>query len=218
MRHFLTVALAPAGLPPGMMEAAPQRLLVVCARPSNALAPRQARARIGTLPLPVIAAPAHPQLLLTARTVQQAVAGNDNWPTSSPHQAWAATRRTTRGPHRLRIPFSAMGDAVRKRGWPVPALRSKMAVRSRRRASASRPTPRSSRSAGPRSGGSLVKRERLTFASDLGESLTQISSDKERERNHEKSKSDGGGVRHAAGGGGTTSVPSAAACDWSFPN
>jgi hypothetical protein len=89
MRHFLTVALAPAGLPPGMMQAAPQRLLVAVSCGVHAGAARLAGARIGTIPLPVIAAPAHPQLLLAARTVQQAVAGNDHQPTSSPHQAWA---------------------------------------------------------------------------------------------------------------------------------
>ena len=65
---------------------------------------------------PVIAPLAHPQRLLTARTVQQAVAGANNWPTSSPHHVSALPRRTTRGPHPLRIAFSATGDAVRTRG------------------------------------------------------------------------------------------------------
>jgi len=91
MRHFLPLALAPPTLAPSVMPAAAKRLLVVCARPSNALAPRLAGTRIGTIPLPAIAPPAHPQLLLTACTVQQAVAGNDNRPTSRPQQAWAST-------------------------------------------------------------------------------------------------------------------------------
>ena len=40
MRHFLRVALAPAGLSLGMTQAAPERLLVVCAGPAHAFAPR----------------------------------------------------------------------------------------------------------------------------------------------------------------------------------
>ena len=60
MRHFLAVALAPAGLAPGMVQAAPERLLVMCAGPSHARAPRLAGARIGTIPLSVIAPLAYP--------------------------------------------------------------------------------------------------------------------------------------------------------------
>ena len=78
MRHFLAAALAPVGLPPGMMQAATERLLVVCAGASSPLTPRLAGARIGTIPLPVIAPPAHPQLLLAACTIQQPVTGADH--------------------------------------------------------------------------------------------------------------------------------------------
>jgi len=85
MRHFLAVTLAPMGLSPGMVQAAPQRLLVALPCRTQTRAPRLAGARVGTIPLPVIAPPAHPQLLLTARTVQQAVADNANRPASSPH-------------------------------------------------------------------------------------------------------------------------------------
>jgi hypothetical protein len=60
MRHFLALALAPQVLASGMMEAAPQRLLVALPGRSHALTPRLTRARIGTVPLPVITAPAHP--------------------------------------------------------------------------------------------------------------------------------------------------------------
>jgi hypothetical protein len=86
MRHFLAVALAPAGLPPGMMQAALQRLLVALPWRAQARAPRLAGARVGTIPLPVITPPAHPQLLLAARTVQQSVAGHAHRLTSCPRQ------------------------------------------------------------------------------------------------------------------------------------
>lgn len=82
-------------------------------------APRLTGARIGTIPLPVIAAPAHPQLPLTARTVQQAVAGNANRPTSSPHQAWVSTRVPTHGSHTLPMRLSAMRDDALAI-WMVP--------------------------------------------------------------------------------------------------
>jgi hypothetical protein len=63
---------------------------------THARAPRLAGARVGTIPLPVIAPPADPQLPLTARTVQHAVAGHANRPTSSPHQAGASPRGSPR--------------------------------------------------------------------------------------------------------------------------
>jgi len=86
MRHFLPLALAPPTLAPSVMPAAAKRLLVVCARPPHARAPRLAGARVGTIPLPVITPPAHPQLLLAARTVQQSVAGHAHRLTSCPRQ------------------------------------------------------------------------------------------------------------------------------------
>ena len=106
-RHFLTVALAPMGLPPSMVQATPQRLLVALSGHSNTRVPRLAGARVGTIPLPVIAAPAHPQLALTARTVQQAVAGTAHRPTSSPHQAGASPRGSWGRRRALRVEDSS---------------------------------------------------------------------------------------------------------------
>jgi hypothetical protein len=59
MRHFLTPPLAPATLPPGMVQAPGERLLVAPACRPRTGAPRLARTRVGTIPLPMIAAPAH---------------------------------------------------------------------------------------------------------------------------------------------------------------
>ena len=83
MRHFLAAALAPAGLSPGMMEAAPKRPLVALDRPADALAPGLAGAGGGTIALPVITAPAHPELLLTARTAPHPITADVDRTTSS---------------------------------------------------------------------------------------------------------------------------------------
>ena len=83
MRHFLAVALAPPRLSSGMTEAAAKRLLVAVAAPPNAVAPRLSGAGRRAIPLAVIAAPAHPQLLLTARTVPHPVADDVDRTTSS---------------------------------------------------------------------------------------------------------------------------------------
>lgn len=60
MRHFLAFALAPSGLSPGMMQAAPKGLLVALPGRAQALPARLTRTPIGTVPLPVITASAHP--------------------------------------------------------------------------------------------------------------------------------------------------------------
>jgi hypothetical protein len=83
MRHFLAVALAPLRLSPRMTQAAAKRLLVALAGPPHAVAPRLSGARRGTISLAVIAAPAHPQLLLTARTVPHPVTDDVDRLTSS---------------------------------------------------------------------------------------------------------------------------------------
>jgi len=83
MRHFLALALAPLRLSPGMLHPAPKRLLVALACPADTRAPGLARTRRRAIPLAVIAAPAHPQLLLTARTVPHSVTDDVDRPTSS---------------------------------------------------------------------------------------------------------------------------------------
>jgi hypothetical protein len=87
MRHFLTPPLAPATLPLGMLQATFKRLLVAPACSAYALAARLLGARIGTIPLPTIAAPAHAQLLVTPCAIQQPVAGDDDRNPSSPQKA-----------------------------------------------------------------------------------------------------------------------------------
>jgi len=87
MRHFLTLPLAPATLPPGMMQATVERLLVAPACRPRTFAPRLASTRVGTIPLPMIAVPAHSQLLVTPCAIQQSVAGNDDRNPSSPQKA-----------------------------------------------------------------------------------------------------------------------------------
>lgn len=87
MRHFLTPPLAPATLAPGMMQATVERLLVAPAGRTRACAPRLVRTRVGTIPLPMIAAPAHPQLLVTPGAIQHSVAGDDDRNPSSPQKA-----------------------------------------------------------------------------------------------------------------------------------
>jgi hypothetical protein len=87
MRHFLTPPLPPPTLPPGMVQATVERLLVAPAGSAYALAARLLGARIGTIPLPMIAAPAHAQLLVTPGAIQYSVAGDDDRNPSSPQKA-----------------------------------------------------------------------------------------------------------------------------------
>jgi hypothetical protein len=87
MRHFLTLALAPPTLPPGMMQSTLERLLVASSCRPHALAARFVGTRLGAVPLPVITAPAHPQLLLTTRAIQHPVAALDDCRPSSPQKA-----------------------------------------------------------------------------------------------------------------------------------
>jgi len=112
MRHFLAVALAPLGLSSGMTQAAAKRLLVAVAGPPHAVAPRLSGAGRRAIPLAVIAAPAHPHLLLAARTVPHPITVDVDRPTSSPkrldvagesgHAALRDTRnRSQRTPRRL---------------------------------------------------------------------------------------------------------------------
>ena len=86
MRHFLRVPLAPARLTMGMLEAALKRLLVALPGGLQTLAPGLLRARRGAIALAVITPPAHPQLLLAERTVEQPVADDVDRTTSSPQR------------------------------------------------------------------------------------------------------------------------------------
>jgi hypothetical protein len=87
MRHFLALALAPPTLPPRMMPPTLERLLVASSCRPHALAPRLIGTRLGAVPLAVITAPAHPQLLVTTCAIQHPVAAlDDRWP-SSPQKA-----------------------------------------------------------------------------------------------------------------------------------
>ena len=83
MRHFLSLALAPPALAPGVMQPTAKRPLVALPSRTQALPPRLPCARIGAISLPVIAAPAHPQRPLTARTVEQSVTDDVDRTTSS---------------------------------------------------------------------------------------------------------------------------------------
>jgi hypothetical protein len=77
MRHFLPPALSPPVLPSGMMQPASKRLLVAGAGPVQAIATRLPRASTPAVTLPMIAAPANPQLLPATRTVQQPIGLDD---------------------------------------------------------------------------------------------------------------------------------------------
>jgi len=77
MRHFLALAFTPPTLAPRMMEPPPEGLLIALARIAHALAPRLSGARIGAIPLPMIAAPADSLLALTTRAIEHSVAGDD---------------------------------------------------------------------------------------------------------------------------------------------
>jgi hypothetical protein len=86
MRHFLALAGTPQALPGGVPELAPKRLLVTDTRPPLAIA----SCRAGTFPpaiaLAMIATAADPQLPVTARTVQQPIAGDpDHDPSRRQH-------------------------------------------------------------------------------------------------------------------------------------
>jgi hypothetical protein len=77
MRHFLPPALSPPVLPSGMMQPASKRLLVAGAGPVQAIATRLPRASTPAVTLPMIAAPANPQLLPATRTVQHPIGLDD---------------------------------------------------------------------------------------------------------------------------------------------
>jgi hypothetical protein len=56
MRHFLAFALSKVPLAPGVLQATAERSLKALSRGARALAARRAPARLGAIPLPMVAA------------------------------------------------------------------------------------------------------------------------------------------------------------------
>lgn len=92
MRHFLAVALAPAGLPPRMLQPAGKGPLVTPPSCAQALPARLLRARLRAIALAVVTASTHPQLPMTPGTVPHAVADDVDRTTSSPRKAGRSVR------------------------------------------------------------------------------------------------------------------------------
>ena len=92
MRHFLRSPLTPARLAARMMDPPPKRLLVASPGGPHTLPPGLARARRWAIALPMIAAPADPQLLMTERTVPHPIADDVDRTTSSPQRLDAAAQ------------------------------------------------------------------------------------------------------------------------------
>lgn len=146
MRHFLALALAKVLLALGVQPATVERVLKALAGGARARAPRLASARLGAIPLPMVAALADTQLRLAPGAVEQPVAGLDDGSTSSSpkagqrpsitslsardkrHQQSACTSQKARGAHLGPSPLSEPGPSI------APALR-----RPPRRAFAPRP-------------------------------------------------------------------------------
>ena len=117
MRHFLALALAPPTLPPGMMQPTLEGLLVAPSGRPHALAPRLIRTRLGAVPLPVITAPAHPQLLLTTCAIQHSVAALDDRRPSSPQKAGQVLPIASLSPSEQALFRRSRGPPPKARGY-----------------------------------------------------------------------------------------------------
>jgi hypothetical protein len=78
------LALTPPALPPRVMQPAAKTLLVTSAGVAQTLAPGLSCTPIGTIPLPVIAAPADPLLALTTRAIEHSVGADDRTDSTPP--------------------------------------------------------------------------------------------------------------------------------------
>jgi acyl-coenzyme A synthetase/AMP-(fatty) acid ligase len=83
MRHFLALSLSKVMLAASVLQATAEGLLKALARIALALAARLAPARLGAIPLPMVAALAQAQLLAATGAIKDSVAGLDDGSTSS---------------------------------------------------------------------------------------------------------------------------------------
>ena len=143
MRHFLVVALPIVALAPGVLQATGERFLKALSRGARALASRQAPARLGAIPLPMVAALTGAQLLVAPGAVEQSVFGLDDGSTSGSQKAgqrpsirplsvrdktlsddgWASPRRleaATSGLHFFRARFPYRANGPRETHGPSP--------------------------------------------------------------------------------------------------
>jgi len=178
MRHFLTLSLSKVLLALGVLPATVERILKALACGARALAPRLAAARLGAIPLPMVAALADTLLRVAPGAVEQPVAGLDDGSTSSSpkagqrpsitslsawdkrHQQSACTSQKARGGHLGPSPFSEPGPSI------APALR-----RPPRRSYAPRPPmqrPEVERRNRIRSTKKMVRNSDETLANDSG--------------------------------------------------
>ena len=92
MRHFLALALAKVLLALGVLPATGERGLKALAGSARARAPRLATARLGAIPLPMVAALADTLLRVAPRAVEQPVADLADGSTSSSQRLDSARR------------------------------------------------------------------------------------------------------------------------------
>lgn len=122
MRHFLTLALTPATLPRRVMQPPAKCLLVALSRRTHALAARLPGTWLGTIPLSAIATPAHPQLFVASRAVEQSIADvadrSKDPDTSSPQKAGQSLPITSLSPWDKRYQGSAHTSPKARGGNP----------------------------------------------------------------------------------------------------
>jgi hypothetical protein len=142
MRHFLELSLTKVMLTSGMLQATGEGFLKALACGTLALTTSRTPARLGAIPLPMVAALADAQLLVAPGTVEHSVADLGDGSTSSsqkPGQGpsiaslsardkntsgrWMGTSQKARGCHLGPSPFSEPGFPIapRPRAKPTPS-------------------------------------------------------------------------------------------------
>ena len=150
MRHFLALSLSKVLLAPGVLSAPAEGVLKALARGARARASGLAPARLGAIPLPMVAALTDAQLLMAAGAIEDSVAGLDDGSTSCSQKAGqrrpitslsardkryrqsACTSQKARGGYLGPSPFSEPGFPIAPRAGAKPTPSPRRASRPHR--------------------------------------------------------------------------------------
>ena len=121
MRHFLALALSKVLLAPRVLPAPAEGVLKALARGARALAACLAPARLGAIPLPMVAALTDAQLLMAAGAIEDPVAGLDDGSTSSSQKAGQRRPITSLSARDKRYPQSACTSQKARGGYLGPS-------------------------------------------------------------------------------------------------
>jgi hypothetical protein len=133
MRHFLTLALPPPTLPPGMVQPAAKGRLITLARCAHALPPCLLGTGLGTVALAVIATPTNALLALATGAIEYSI---DDRTGSNLPQAGQLVPTTSLSPSgqaliddRRELPEGSRSDVPRAFTFAEPALLTPLASR-----------------------------------------------------------------------------------------